>query len=328
MQPAQALQYVALHIHSNGGNKYIKKLEDGLYGISNKRDRNSLASLLEEVPYDDNVSRVALASITSYFRTHYRKHSLNPMLMDRYLQLSLMPPKTHMEALLYFMGNFRVHLNRRARPINHDDSKLLRIISGVYWDYANGHQETYNRWLTEFFVGTHKVIRDDKGEIHELLRKKTRKSSHYRIGEKQHHISGSLIPEALFHKGEFAYDPKSKTVIGGRYWKDLSAEEKNGKERIQAFWIQTENTPDGPHLFDYLYHRTVDFVRYLFYKHILRSDRPQIGPYKKANGDRGLPDHTPLFIQPLKPITTEITEDHCGSVVKTQSKSPYGASTN
>ncbi|MFN4174427.1 MAG: hypothetical protein ACK4HV_04920, partial [Parachlamydiaceae bacterium] len=124
-----------------------------------------------------------------------------------------------------------------------------------------------------------------------------RKSSHYDKNEKQKHIMGSLIPEALFHEGNFAYDKIKRKIVAGKYWEQLSPAEKKGKEKIRCFWIQAENTPDGPSLFDLFYHRTIDFVRYLFHKHVLKSERPQIGPYKKANGERGLPDYNPLFIQ-------------------------------
>lgn len=299
MHVTDAMYYVALHINTCGGEKYVKKGADGLYRPSSKRDRNSLVSLVQEADYSVVICNVALQAITNYLASHHRRNPLNPLLREKLASIvPVTESKCHEVALLFFMNNFNTYLNRRARPISDEDKQLLHVISDVYWKYSGGNKNIYNEWMTEFFVGTHKVIRDDDEFYLKHLEFISRNSSHYKNGEQQRHIMGSLIPEALFHEGDFAYDLKTRTIVGGKYWSELSEAQKAGKEKIHCFWIQTENTPDGPGWLDLIYHRTWDFARYVFYKHLLKSDRPQIGPYKKANGDRGLPDHTPLFIQP------------------------------
>lgn len=298
MQVNDAMYYVALHISSVGGHKYVKKGNDGLYWPSSERDRNSLISLLHEADYTLQINNVALQAITSYVASKHKHNPLNNFLREKLSRaVAFIPSKEHEVALIIFMNNFTTYLNRRARAIVDRDKELLHVISAVYWKYSNGNREIYDHWMTEFFVGTHKVIRDDDEFILKHLDAIARNSSHYDQGEKQRHIMGSLIPEALFHEGDFAYDKATRKIVGGKYWDQLSEDEKAGKDKIHCFWIQTENTPDGPNLFDLIYHRTWDFIRYLFYKHVLKSERPQIGPYMKANGERGLPDSNPMFIQ-------------------------------
>lgn len=298
MQVTDAMYYVALHIHSGGGHKYVKKDKDGLYRPSTSRDRNSLTSLIQEADYSIAINNVALQAITSYVSSKHKHNPLNAFLKEKFYSVApVSDSKSHEVALLYFMSNFTTYLNRRARAIVDRDKELLHVISSVYWKYSNGNRDIYDNWMTEFFVGTHKVIRDDDELILKHLDAIARNSSHYKNGETQRHIMGSLIPEALFHEGDFAYDKETRNIVGGKYWDDLTPAQTAGKEKIHCFWLQTENTPDGPNLIDLIYHRTWDFVRYLFYKHVLKSERPQIGPYKKANGDRGLPDFNPMFIQ-------------------------------
>jgi hypothetical protein len=159
--------------------------------------------------------------------------------------------------------------------------------------------------MTELYVGSHMLFEEAKDEsiIHVLCTKinpkkkplkkghvEERLSSHYiPRSEKQLHIRGDHIPEALFYKGLF--ERHKESIVPCKY-----ANHAHKKNHFKAFWIQTERTPSGPNWISLIKHSLVDYVQYFFLKYILRYSRPQIANYIGPKG-RGVPDTNPIIIK-------------------------------
>lgn len=210
----------------------------------------------------------------------------------------------HETAISQFKYEFSSIFNRRLKRLSPADEKTISLVSQKIWNSKMVQQSedcygVYKKCMTEFFIGTHIVFRDDDRSFFKALDEGSleRNSSHYgKVGShKQRHIMGSALPETLFFKGHLGLC--NGQIKAGKYWKHLPEEHKQQHTPIKVVWIQAENTPDGPNFFDWLYHRTIDFVVYFVLKNVLKSERPQIGPYTTKEGLRGLPDTSPLFIE-------------------------------
>ncbi len=205
----------------------------------------------------------------------------------------------------HFLNTFEINFDRALRPLNLTDRRILQIVSQKLWKSTNVQRasnpyHSYESLFIEFFIGTSMVFRDHDGSFYQDLEhaSEERTSSHYgRVGsEVQRHHRGSALPEVLFHRGMLPF--AEGKIKGGIYWKKLPDDHRNNYDPIPAVWIQTENTPNGPKISDWFIHRW-DFVIYFFLKEILKSDRPQIGPYKTIDGLRGKPDTNPVFVDEL-----------------------------
>ncbi len=217
---------------------------------------------------------------------------------------------TNQHARCKFFSEFKDIFSTTPKALTRNEAILVENISKKIWDSKNiqnlpdsDKYAEYKKLMTEFYIGTHMLFEEEENNsllntLSTNAQVEERYSSHYgRIGgEKQHHIRGAQIPEALFHEGFFAVKKADNKPLVGKYFKNLTAEQQSDAKAKKFFWIQTERTPDGPDLKSLIYHRTVDFVQYIFLKHVLRSERPQIATYKAAQG-RGLPDSNPIVVE-------------------------------
>lgn len=211
-----------------------------------------------------------------------------------------------------FTLRFKKLFKCTPRPFLKGEAILVDTLSKRIWNSKNvqevDEQQKYSKYeelMTELYVGSHMLFEEARDESiirslyakvnpkKRLLKKghiEERLSSHYvPRREKQLHIRGDHIPEALFYKGVF--ERHKESIVTCRYARDA-----HKINHFKAFWIQTERTPNGPNFISLIKHNLVDFIQYFFLKYILRHSRPQIAHYIGPKG-RGVPDTNPIIIK-------------------------------
>lgn len=226
------------------------------------------------------------------------------------------PVRTEAHARVRFSNHFKETFHTTPKALIEKEAVLVDLISKKIWYSSNvqDKDETerfakYSELMAEFYSGSHMIFEEDQEEQFIPTLKATiqskkgvgiRVSSHYgKIGEETHHdIQGQQLPEILFHEGTFAAKTEKNKlkIIPGKYLAKLTEKEKEDTQKIHAFWIQNERTPDGPGWLNWIKHRTLDFGHYYFLKKIIHSPRPQIANYVGPKG-RGRPDTNPIFIR-------------------------------
>jgi hypothetical protein len=330
--------YEALSSHKNSYISYNNAEEKFYVGSKKESDLSALCFAIKEVKkekLDLRQQQQLNAALTNIKNRIVQRLHINPLfsiflkifgpsqkrkdLENLLLQLNIKeqsdPVASHEEALLKFYGEFQTLFKTRPKARSKNDQVLIDRISQMIWESKQDY-EKYKKMMQEFFIGTHMLfVETEKGNSTlEYLRKNAtvnfRVSSHYgKVGAQTHnHIMGTQLPEVLFHEGDFG--KKDKKILKGKYFEKpmnhnpelpcfiLSEQERKEYQKIHAFWIQCERTPDGPSWGDWLVHRTVDFSLYLFLKKVRKVKRPQVAYYKSSELGRGLPDFKAIIIQP------------------------------
>lgn len=150
-----------------------------------------------------------------------------------------------------------------------------------------------------------------------LGRIQERITSHYRPcrergqDNRQYHLQGSQLPEIIFAEESFAVKQSEKEpgvllVKTGRYYgQDKDENADNDCQQKKFTWLQSERTPLGPTWRNWAKHGLVDFMLYLFAKHVRRKVNCNIGPY-----GNGRSDQHPLIIYekgaPIKELEKQV----------------------
>lgn len=186
--------------------------------------------------------------------------------------------------------------------------RILKLISHKIWQATQNYEE-FKKHMASFFKGEHFIL-DDNEEIYKMMQKvgTLRGSSHYDKGTTSGNTGGPVPLQANeVSNAQYGLDgPQFKHLLAGRVslaQKDSSLipgktfdqvtqemniiEREHYKKLEPRSWLQTEASADStnPLTLNFWRHRVRDFGKYVFYKIIIKSETPNIGPYGRGHGD-------------------------------------------